>query len=160
MGRWRFSRILLLDEAESYTFDGKVAVTKPNSSFPFRDAGTLLCFNYLSTWNHFLSYHAILFRWTPSSAPEFEVTTKWLVHKDAVEGVDYDLKRLTEVWVATNDEDRVVVENNQEGILSPAAVPAPIHRRRKAALSSSSIGISRCSRAPFTSGPSARRNER
>jgi Rieske 2Fe-2S family protein len=53
------------------------------------------------------------------------VTTKWLVNKDAVEGVDYDLKRLTEVWMATNDEDRQVVEDNQQGIDSPAYVPGP-----------------------------------
>ena len=53
------------------------------------------------------------------------VQTKWLVHKDAKEGVDFDLKRLTEVWVNTNDEDRVVVENNQQGILSPAYRPGP-----------------------------------
>ena len=124
-GRWRFSRIPLLDKAESYTLDGKVAVTKPNSSFPFKDAGTLLCFNYPSTWNHFLSDHTILFRVTPISEMETEVRTVWLVNKDAVEGVDYDVKRLTEVWIATNDEDRVVVENNQEGILSPGYRPGP-----------------------------------
>ena len=53
------------------------------------------------------------------------MVTKWLVHKDAVEGVDYDLKRLTEVWIATNDEDREVVENNQRGIGSPAYEPGP-----------------------------------
>ena len=63
---------------------------------------------------------------TPVSATETEVCTKWLVHKDAREGVDYDLKRLTEVWVNTNDEDRVVVENNQQGILSPAYRPGPV----------------------------------
>lgn len=124
-GRWRFSRIPLLGTAESYTMDGKAAVARPNSSFPFKDAGTLLCFNYPTTWNHFLSDHAILFRVTPISETETEVCTKWLVHKDAREGVDYDLKRLTEVWVATNDEDRVVVENNQQGILSPAYRPGP-----------------------------------
>ncbi len=32
-------------------------------------------------------------------------------------------KRLTEVWLATNDEDREVVENNQRGINSPAYEP-------------------------------------
>jgi Rieske 2Fe-2S family protein len=67
----------------------------------------------------------ILFRVTPIGPMETEVTTKWLVHKDAVEGRDYDLKRLTEVWIATNDEDREVVENNQRGILSPAYSPGP-----------------------------------
>jgi len=42
-----------------------------------------------------------------------------------VEGVDYDLKRLTEVWIATNDEDRKVVEENQLGVNSPAYEPGP-----------------------------------
>jgi Rieske 2Fe-2S family protein len=125
MGRWRFSRIPLLDKAESYTLDGKVAVTKPNSSFPFRDAGTLLCFNYPSTWNHFLSDHAILFRVTPISATESEVTTKWLVHKDAVEGVDYDLETLTEVWQATNEQDGALVGRAQRGVRDPGYVPGP-----------------------------------
>ena len=45
--------------------------------------------------------------------------------QDAVEGVDYDLKRLTEVWMATNDEDRRVVEDNQKGINSPVYEPGP-----------------------------------
>ena len=40
-------------------------------------------------------------------------------------GKDYDLKRLTEVWIATNDEDRIVVEDNQRGINSPAYEPGP-----------------------------------
>ncbi len=53
------------------------------------------------------------------------MTTKWLVHEDAVEGVDYDLDELTEVWLATNDQDRRVVEENQRGILSPAYEPGP-----------------------------------
>jgi hypothetical protein len=30
--------------------------------------------------------------------------------KDAVEGVDYDIDRLTHVWKMTNDEDRSIVE--------------------------------------------------
>jgi Rieske 2Fe-2S family protein len=124
-GDWRFVRTPLLDNGESYTMDGKVAVTRPNSSIPFRDAGSLLKFSYPGCWSHFLSDHAIVFRVTPIGPMETEVSTKWLVHKDAVEGVDYDLKRLTEVWLATNDEDREVVENNQRGILSPAYEPGP-----------------------------------
>ncbi|MDQ7263063.1 aromatic ring-hydroxylating dioxygenase subunit alpha [Paracoccus sp. PS-1] len=125
LGEWRFVRTPLLEGAESYTMDGKVASTRPNSGIPFRDAGALLKFRYPGTWNHFLSDHSILFRVTPISPTETEVCTKWLVHKDAVEGQDYDLKRLTEVWIATNDEDREVVENNQRGILTPAYEPGP-----------------------------------
>jgi stachydrine N-demethylase len=124
-GGWRFVRMPLLGSAESYTMDGKAAIAKPNSTLPFKDAGALLKFNYPSTWSHFLADHSIVFRVTPISATETEVCTKWLVHKNAQEGEDYELTRLTEVWIATNDEDRVVVENNQRGILSPGYQPGP-----------------------------------
>ncbi|MBS8227190.1 aromatic ring-hydroxylating oxygenase subunit alpha [Vannielia litorea] len=124
-GQFRVARMPLLDGAQSFTMDGKIAVTKRLGRIPALDAGTLLLFNYPTTWNHFLSDHSITFRVTPISPMETRVTTTWLVHKDAVEGVDYDLKRLTEVWTHTNDEDREVVENNQRGINSPAYEPGP-----------------------------------
>jgi len=76
-------------------------------------------------WSHFLADHSITFRALPISPTQTEVTTCWLVHKDAVEGVDYDLERLIEVWIATNNEDREVVENTQKGILNPAYKPGP-----------------------------------
>ena len=124
-GQYRLARMPLKEGAESYTMDGKAAVRRWLGRSPFADAGSLLKFHYPTTWNHFLADHSIVFRVTPISPTETEVTTKWLVHKDAVEGVDYDLKRLTEVWDATNDEDRQVVEDNQQGINSPAYVPGP-----------------------------------
>ncbi|WP_158967063.1 aromatic ring-hydroxylating oxygenase subunit alpha [Chachezhania sediminis] len=124
-GQYRVARMPLLPGAKSYTMDGGIAVQKWLGRVPFDDAGSLLKFHYPTTWNHFLPDHSILFRVTPISPTETEVTTKWLVHKDAVEGRDYDLKRLTEVWIATNDEDRRVVEDNQQGINSPAYEPGP-----------------------------------
>ncbi|MBZ4021753.1 Rieske (2Fe-2S) protein [Rhodobacter sp. TJ_12] len=124
--QWRLARIPLLNEAESYTMSTKPAVRgKRLGTIPFNDAGSLLFFHYPNTWNHFLADHAIVFRVLPISATETEVTTTWLVPGDAVEGVDYDLKELTEVWMATNDEDRQVVEENQVGVRSPAYVPGP-----------------------------------
>ncbi|WP_225028191.1 aromatic ring-hydroxylating oxygenase subunit alpha [Xinfangfangia pollutisoli] len=123
--QWRLARIPLLNHAESYTMSTKAAVAKRMGTMPFNDAGSLLFFHYPNSWNHFLGDHAITFRVLPISPTETEVTTSWLVHKDAVEGVDYDLKTLTEVWIATNDEDRQVVEENQKGILSPAYEPGP-----------------------------------
>jgi len=69
--------------------------------------------------------HASSFRMLPISATETELTTKWLVHKDAVEGVDYDVKTLTEVWLATNQADRRICQENQKGVMSPAYDPAP-----------------------------------
>ena len=73
--------------------------------------GSLVLFHYPSTWNHILGDHAINFRMLPLGPTETQVTTKWLVHKDAVEGVDYDLNRLTEV---SDGDER----------------PGPFHRRR------------------------------
>ena len=124
-GQFRVARMPLLEGAESYTVDKKVAVTKPLGSLPYRDAGALVMFHYPTTWNHFLSDHSLVFRVTPIGPQETEVTTFWLVNKEAEEGKDYDLDRLTRVWTNTNDEDRRVVEHNQQGINSPAFEPGP-----------------------------------
>ena len=128
--QWRLVRIPFVGDAVSYTMDGKAASTLI-PGMPFANAGSLLFFHYPNTWNHFLSDHVLNFRVLPISPTETEVTTTWLVHKDAVEGRDYDLTRLTEVWEATNDEDRRVVEENQFGINSPAYEPGPYSARQE-----------------------------
>lgn len=128
--QWRLVRIPFVGEAVSYTMDGKAAAPMI-PGMPFANAGSLLFFHYPNTWNHFLSDHVLNFRVLPISATETEVTTTWLVHKDAVEGRDYDLTRLTEVWLATNDEDRRVVEENQAGINSPAYEPGPYSQKQE-----------------------------
>ncbi len=61
----------------------------------------------------------------PLSAGETLVRTKWLVHKDAVEGIDYEVENLTAVWNATNDQDRTLVEYSQRGAASSAYEPGP-----------------------------------
>ncbi|KAB2671472.1 aromatic ring-hydroxylating dioxygenase subunit alpha [Brucella tritici] len=126
-GRYRITRIPLLRDAVSYTMSGKAAVKQPLSDQVAGNTniGAMLLFNYPSTWNHLMADHAISFRVLPISAEETLVTTKWLVHKDAVEGVDYDLDELTHVWIQTNDQDRQIVEENAVGIRSPAYQPGP-----------------------------------
>lgn len=124
-GTYRFARMPLQENAVSYTMDGRAAVRRPLGRVGLADAGTLMKFHYPSTWAHFLSDIAMTFRINPVGPRATEVTTTWLVHKDAVEGVDYDLDRLTEVWLHTNDEDREIVENNQAGVDSPAYEPGP-----------------------------------
>lgn len=123
--QYRLARMPLLPGAKSFTMDLKPAVSKWLGRVRDDTAGTLLKYHYPTTWNHFLPDHSIVFRVTPLTPMTTEVTTKWLVHKDAFEGVDFDVTRLSEVWVATNDEDRRVVEDNQLGILSPAYEPGP-----------------------------------
>lgn len=123
--QYRLARMPLLPGAKSFTMDLQPASRRKLGRVVDDTAGTLLKYHYPSTWNHFLPDHSIVFRVTPLTATTTQVTTKWLVHKDAVEGMDYDLQRLTEVWITTNDEDRRVVEDNQHGINSPAYQPGP-----------------------------------
>ncbi|OWY06250.1 aromatic ring-hydroxylating dioxygenase subunit alpha [Thioclava sp. IC9] len=124
-GQYRLARMPLQDNAVSYTMDGRAAVRRPLGRVALPDAGSLLKFHYPSTWNHFLPDISLTFRVMPISPTQTEVTTCWIVDRDAVEGVDYDLQRLTEVWIATNDQDREIVEDNQRGINSPAYTPGP-----------------------------------
>jgi len=125
-GQYRATRAPLLRDAVSYTMTGRRAVKRNLSDDVSTDRiGTLLLYHYPTTWNHVLGDHAVTFRVLPISATETAVTTKWLVHKDAVEGVDYDLRELLHVWTETNDEDRRIVEENAFGIRSPAYEPGP-----------------------------------
>ena len=66
-----------------------------------------------------------MFTCIPLNAKETLVLGKWLVHKDAVEGVDYDLANLVRLWDATNLEDRDLCELNQRGVNSPGYTPGP-----------------------------------
>ncbi|NKN39650.1 aromatic ring-hydroxylating dioxygenase subunit alpha [Agrobacterium sp. a22-2] len=125
-GQFRVARMPLIEGVESYTMSGQNAVKRRLSDDVTIDRiGTMLLFHYPTTWNHMLGDHAISFRVLPISAEETAVTTTWLVHKDAVEGVDYNLDELTHVWNMTNDQDRSIVEENAFGIRSPAYEPGP-----------------------------------
>ncbi len=124
--QYRVMRLPFLDAARSMTMSGEPAVAKRLGKAPeTENCGDVLLYHYPSTWNHITADHAISFRCLPVSATETELVTKWLVPKDAVEGRDYDLKTLTEVWIATNAQDAALVERNAEGIRSPAYEPGP-----------------------------------
>jgi Rieske 2Fe-2S family protein len=103
---------------------GQAAVARPLSdAIAEPRIGSLLVFHYPSTWNHILSDHAVSFQVLPIGATQTQIKTKWLVHKEAVEGKDYTIEEITQVLLATNDQDRRVVEENQIGIRSPAYEP-------------------------------------
>ena len=111
LGDYRLARMPLIPGVVSYTLSGQAAVKRPLSDdIAEPSLGTLMLFNYPSTWNHVLADHAVTFRVTPLGPTQTAVTTKWLVHKDAVEGVDYTIDELTHVWNSTNDQDRRIVE--------------------------------------------------
>jgi len=125
-GQYRATRAPLLRDAVSYTMTGRPSVRRNLSDqVGAGRIGTLMLYHYPTTWNHVLIDHAVTFRVLPLGPEETAVTTKWLVHKDAVEGVDYDLAELIHVWTETNDQDRRIVEENAFGIRSPAYEPGP-----------------------------------
>ena len=126
-GQIRTARMPLLGNAVSYTSAGQAAVSRPlSAAIPAAaNIGALLLFHYPSTWNHVLADHAISFRVLPLGPTRTQLTTKWLVHREAVEGVDYDLVDLTRVWLATNEQDRRIVQENQVGVSAPGYEPGP-----------------------------------
>lgn len=121
----RCIRLPFHDGKVSFTMDGGPAVSKLIANLPSPDLGSVRMYRAPNNWNHFVADHALHFRVLPLSADRTEVRTTWLVHKDAVEGVDYDLTRLTEVWQMTNDQDRDLVEMSQRGIASDVYRPGP-----------------------------------
>ena len=123
--RNRIVRMPLKDGTQAMTMDGKAACKKLMGRIRNPAMGSLRILHLPNSWNHMQSDHGIVFQVLPLSAQRTLVTTKWLVHKDAVEGEDYDVERLRHVWDATNRQDRELAEQNQMGINSSAYRPGP-----------------------------------
>jgi len=123
--RNRIVRMPLLEGTVSMTMDGKPGCNKLMGRIKDPDLGSMRILHLPHSWNHCMGDHMIVFTVWPISAQETLVITKWLVHKDAVEGVDYDPARLRTVWDATNAQDRRLAEDNQRGINSSAYQPGP-----------------------------------
>jgi Rieske 2Fe-2S family protein len=81
-----------------------------------------------------MSDHAVIAYILPLAPDKTLVRTVWLVHEDAVEGIDYDLKKLTEVWVATTNQDAELVANTHKGTQDPAYRPGPFSQFTEAPL--------------------------
>ena len=122
---FRAARLPFVNGARSITQDGERAVARPLGQSPRDSYGSLRWVHYPTTFNHALGDYAVLIRMLPLGPQETRVTTKFLVARDAVEGIDYDIDRLTRVWNVTNDEDKAFVERNQAGINSIGYRPGP-----------------------------------
>jgi len=122
---FRIIRLPLRKGAVSSTMDGKSAVSRLLGTMPTNDAGSARWVHFPSTFNHAFADYAVLVRMLPLGPQETLFTTKWLVHRDAEPGRDYDLETLVRVWSTTNDQDKVLVERNQEGVNSIGYTPGP-----------------------------------
>ena len=122
---FRTERLVLAGENKSQTMDSKIACRKLMGTITQPKLGGLHIHTQPNTWHHAMSDHALSFCVFPLSPDETLVRTTWLVHKDAVEGSDYDLENLTKVWKATNAQDAALVERTHAGVKSSAYEPGP-----------------------------------
>ncbi|WP_322056133.1 aromatic ring-hydroxylating dioxygenase subunit alpha [Paraburkholderia sp. J63] len=121
---FRTQRLVIAGHGESQTMDTKVACQKLLGDSTRRDLGDTHMWTH-NSWTHVMSDHAMISWIIPLTPEKTLVRTKWLVHADAVEGVDYDVKKLTEVWVATNAQDASLVAINHRGAQDPGYIPGP-----------------------------------
>lgn len=122
---YRTERLPLDKAGESQTMDSKVACKKLLGDLTLRNLGGLSYWTQPNSWHHFMSDHIVTFTVLPIDAHTTLLRTKWLVHKDAVEGVDYDKDHLAAVWRATNRQDGALVERCQFGSRNPEYRPGP-----------------------------------
>lgn len=122
---FRTQRLMMLGSGESQTRDTKQACTKLMGDFTQPRLGSLSLWTHPNSWHHFMADHAVTFMVVPLGPDRTLVRTKWLVHKDAVEGRDYDLENLIHVWTMTNRQDGDLVELAHGGVSEPAYQPGP-----------------------------------
>ena len=84
-------------------------------------------FNSLLMCNDF----ATLFTFIPKTTLYTEVELMWLVHKDAKEGIDYNLEEMIWMWDETTIADKRIIEDNQKGVLSKKYLPGPLSQMEK-----------------------------
>lgn len=122
---WQALRFPLNEGCVSMTLDGQPAVRRLMCEAGGGDIGSLRWALEPNSFAHSTSDFTFVFTASPVGPKETIVTARWLVHKDAVEGVDYDLKTLTELWTQTNLQDKALAENNQAGVDSLGYQPGP-----------------------------------
>jgi Rieske 2Fe-2S family protein len=122
---WEAGRFPLNAGTQSLTMDGKACVARTIGHVGNGDVGSLRWALEPHCFAHALGDYVFMFSATPTAPEETVVTAKWLVSADAVEGVDYTIPHLTELWDRTNLQDRELAENNQRGIHSAGFVPGP-----------------------------------
>jgi phenylpropionate dioxygenase-like ring-hydroxylating dioxygenase large terminal subunit len=89
------------------------------------DGGITRSLGYPMLWFVGNNDHAFLTRFTPRGPQQTEADLTWLVHPDAVEGVDYDPMALSWVLRITVGQDIKLIEQNQAGVHSSHYRPGP-----------------------------------
>lgn len=122
---WQLARFRLNEGSVSISMNGHRVVEKLMCEANGGNIGSMRWALDPHCFAHATGDHVFMFSAMPVSPTETHVTGKWLVHKDAVEGVDYDVDTLTELWTRTNLQDKALAENNQLGVNSLGYTPGP-----------------------------------
>jgi Rieske 2Fe-2S family protein len=129
---WQAMRFPLNDGAVTLSMDGRLSCARLMCDAANGDIGSMRWSLEPHTFAHATSDVTFMFSAMPTGPEETVVTSKWLVHKDAVEDVDYRIDELTELWTKTNLQDRDLCEANQRGVNSLGYVPGPYSEEAEA----------------------------
>jgi glycine betaine catabolism A len=125
-GWWhRVARLALANCAVTQSIDGKLACKKLIGPFKEPETSSLSVWTQPNSWHHFCCDHVVTFALTPIGPDKTLLRTSWLVHADAVEGVDYDPDHLAALWRATNTQDGHFSMINHQGIASDGYTQGP-----------------------------------
>ena len=122
---WQAMRFPLNAGFVTMSHDGKPLVAKMQGRVGDGDIGSMRWALEPHTFCHALGDFTFMFSALPVGPNETHVTAKWYVNKDAVEGVDYTVENLIDIWNKTNIQDRDLAENNQKGVNSLGYKPGP-----------------------------------
>jgi Rieske 2Fe-2S family protein len=110
---WQAVRFTLNEGFKSMTVDGNHSVRKLMCEVGDGDIGSLRWSVEPHGFAHATADQLFMFSAVPLAPRETVIVSKWLVHKDAVEGEDYTV------------DDLALVENNQVGVDSLGYRPGP-----------------------------------
>lgn len=119
---WQLARFALNPGSSTISMDGQPVCTKPIVA---GNVGSLRWAIDPHQFAHATNDHVFVFTCVPVGPRETHVYSRWYVHKDAVEGADYQVPALTELWLKTNAQDKQLAENNHRGVQSPGYRPGP-----------------------------------
>ena len=125
-GWWhRIARLKLANGAVTQSIDGKQTCQKLIGPFTEPERSSLSVWTQPNSWHHFCCDHVVTFSLTPIAPDKTLLRTSWLVHEDAVEGVDYDPDHLAALWRKTNEQDGHFSAINHRGIANDGYVQGP-----------------------------------
>ena len=121
---YRVSRLPLKAGYRTESLDGQ-PVAPLLGDLTEAGTGSLRVVTLPNSWSHANCDYALTTRLTPVGSELTRMDLAFLVRDDAIEGVDFDLDRVTDVWKATSEQDWQLCENNHAGVRSVAYEPGP-----------------------------------